>query len=228
MPKKWTIRYKEVDEPINEHVTKFGGQPVWVDDIQWPISRRGGFPMRFLCQIRLENYMFPSVKARMAYVFMTDDYDNYIDFTWEPDGGENAVILQPGGSSIVETKEIVDGPSLTKSVKIPGEKYLRQKPCEFAVELIEEDDIEFVSIDSLGDISDEEYDEFYDRDTPYQTKIGGSPFFMKDEEFPFEVPTALLMQLDENAAPFTLNFAGGIGMVFLSKDGDCAKMLLQY
>jgi hypothetical protein len=34
----------------------------------------------------------------MAYVFMVED-DEYVDGTEEPDGGENAVIIQPGGRS---------------------------------------------------------------------------------------------------------------------------------
>jgi hypothetical protein len=32
----------------------------------------------------------------MAYVFMTDATE-YVDDAWEPEGGENAVIVQPGG-----------------------------------------------------------------------------------------------------------------------------------
>jgi hypothetical protein len=31
MPKKYTITYREVRSPITTPVTKFGGQPVWLD-----------------------------------------------------------------------------------------------------------------------------------------------------------------------------------------------------
>ena len=32
----------------------------------------------------------------MAYVFMSNDDKEFIDDTYEPEGGENAVIIQPG------------------------------------------------------------------------------------------------------------------------------------
>ena len=38
MPKKYTITYHEVQMPITDLVTKFGGQPVWWDQPCWPLS----------------------------------------------------------------------------------------------------------------------------------------------------------------------------------------------
>jgi hypothetical protein len=35
-----------------------------------------------------------------TYIFMTDD-EQYVDGTWEPFGGENAVIVQPGDTTDV-------------------------------------------------------------------------------------------------------------------------------
>jgi len=39
MPKKHCIAFEKVSTPITEPVTKFGGQPVWISDPQWPVSR---------------------------------------------------------------------------------------------------------------------------------------------------------------------------------------------
>jgi hypothetical protein len=74
--------------PITEPVTKLGGQPVWLEDPQWPQSSGQGTPMTFIGQFKLPE--------GMAYLFMTDATE-YVDNAWEADFGENAVIVQPGG-----------------------------------------------------------------------------------------------------------------------------------
>ncbi len=97
--KKQAIEFIEAKKPILDPVTKFGGQPVWVAEPQWPLSAETGKPMRFICQIALSDELFGSNDAQMAYIFMTDG-DECVDGTWEPNGGENAVILQPGNTSV--------------------------------------------------------------------------------------------------------------------------------
>ncbi|GID96187.1 DUF1963 domain-containing protein [Amorphoplanes digitatis] len=76
------------DGPVVEPISKMGGQPVWLEQPQWPISRNHGTPMSFIAQIKLP--------AGLIYVFMTDATE-YVDDAWEADGGENAVIIQPDG-----------------------------------------------------------------------------------------------------------------------------------
>lgn len=74
--------------PIREPVTKVGGQPVWLEEPQWPLSRATGEPMQFLGQFTLDG-------GRLAYLFVRGE-----DFSGETayaEGGENAVIIQPGG-----------------------------------------------------------------------------------------------------------------------------------
>lgn len=101
MPKKHRIEFHEASSPIADFVTKFGGQPTWVSEPQWPLSRETGNPMRFIRQIKLTNELFPNTTAQMAYLFMTDEENGeFVDGTYEPDGGENAVILQPGNCDI--------------------------------------------------------------------------------------------------------------------------------
>ena len=78
--KRATIEFHEAKQSIREAVTKFGGQPTWLEEPQWPLSRQSGAPMRFICQIRLDEELFGAVTARMAYLFMTDG-EEYIDGT---------------------------------------------------------------------------------------------------------------------------------------------------
>ena len=42
------VRWRRVSRPITTPVTKFGGQPVWIDGPRWPLGRRLERPMRFL------------------------------------------------------------------------------------------------------------------------------------------------------------------------------------
>ena len=66
MPKKQVIEIAETDLPITDPVTKFGGQPVWIDEPAWPLSRETGNPMRFIGQLELrEEYGF-NTPAKMA------------------------------------------------------------------------------------------------------------------------------------------------------------------
>ncbi len=50
-----TIEFITTDKPITDVVTKFGGQPNWLEEPQWPISSELDSQMRFICQIKLTN-----------------------------------------------------------------------------------------------------------------------------------------------------------------------------
>ena len=206
MTKKATIEFVEADSPITERVTKFGGQPVWVDQPQWPLSRETGNPMRFICQIALDDSLFPDVKGQMAYLFMTEEEDDqFVDGTYEPDGGENAVIVQPGSTQCKVTDQAT-GPTLFRMVKKEGFDRLQREPCEFATNLIEGIDVEAV---------DDGFEE---------NKVGGIPVFFQGEEYPSGGPWLFLLQLDSTSVPFYVNFGdAGVGYAFLHENGDHGK-----
>jgi hypothetical protein len=129
------VRYEPADRTIDEPVTKLGGGPVWLQEPQWPLSRSRDRPMPFLGQFRLDD---GTGEVRLAYVFMSDEFvfdmedeeaagededwdveeddDNSIDDTFEPEGGENAVIIQPGGRvpSFIAVRGQRTGPSFTE------------------------------------------------------------------------------------------------------------------
>ncbi len=152
MPKKWIINFIEAETPITEPVTKFGGQPVWIGEPDWPLSRETGNPMRFIGQIELKEELGFTTPANMAYIFMTEEEDGgFVDTTYEPDGGENAVTLQPG-TTVLPTAAITEGPTLYRMVQKPGMDRLQPEACEFAVELTPADDIEFVLGRSLENV----------------------------------------------------------------------------
>lgn len=90
-PDRQDLAFVESPEPIGEPITKFGGQPVWLDEPTWPLSVETGRPMRFIGQIRL-----PGDEVRLGYLFMTEEEGDWVDATYDPTAGENAFFAQPG------------------------------------------------------------------------------------------------------------------------------------
>jgi hypothetical protein len=206
------IQFEVAEVPITERITKFGGQPVWLGAPQWPISRKTGNPMRFICQIALEEPFFSGTSGRMAYVFMTEeDSDDFVDGTYDADGGENAVIVQPGATEVaVDTKPNATGPTLFRKVGRDGDSQLHSEGCEYGVTLLGGDD-ESLTADGLA-----------------QNMIGGEPVFVQDDGYPEGGPWHLLLQLDSANVPFYVNFGdAGVGYGFLHANGDCGKFLWQ-
>ena len=225
MPKKHVLNFVEAESPITELVTKFGGQPVWLAERQWPLSRETGKPMQFICQIALQEFGFKT-PAKMAYLFMTDSADGeFVDGTYEPDGGENAIILQPGTTEL-PTAETTNGPALYRMVEKPGMDRLQPERCEFRIDLDVQDDVEFVAEELRFKMSEEDAEA--SRGVLEESKIGGSPVFLQGDEFPFEQGWQLLLQLDSCSVPFHINFGdSGLGYAFLNEEGDEGKFLWQ-
>lgn len=84
MPLRARPFFSPEDGDIIEPITKFGGQPVWIDGCQWPISASLDIPMSFIGQIRLDDDLFSGHTGKMAYLFMTDGDAS----TWEANSGE--------------------------------------------------------------------------------------------------------------------------------------------
>jgi len=94
---------------ITGAVTKLGGQPTWLERPLWPTSAKLGEPMDFIGQFRL-----PGERIRLAYLFMSFDEAGELN-TYDPEGGENALIIQRGGclpSFVGKDAELFEGPSL--------------------------------------------------------------------------------------------------------------------
>ena len=226
MPGKYSITYREVQAPITDPVTKFGGQPVWLERPQWPVSRRYGRQMQFICQIVLFADLFGDIEGRMAYLVMTDSYGMEImPETWEPDGGENAVIIQPGGIWAGPAHSLGEGPTLYRraSVHHGGQRTL----CEFDVGLrFGEDPAEGVW-DDVDPDDEAAWNNYFD--ALVEDKIGGMPVPTINsgpilDRFPHN--WRLLLQLNTKDEPFFLNFASdGVGYTVLSGDGRAGKFM---
>lgn len=212
--KKYTVTFHEASAPITEPVTKFGGQPVWLGKPEWPLSKETGEPMRFICQIAIDPEVFGQVEGKMAYLFMTDGED-FVDGTYEPDGGENAVVIQPNGNNVTTT-QLAAGPSLYVMREKEDDQLLHPVPCEFSVAL------------KVGDDPDRGFENDTNGDDLEEAKIGGTPVFLQGEEYPKGGGWRLLLQLDSVTAPFYVNFGdAGVGYAFLSADGRTGKFLWQ-
>lgn len=206
-------KIKFLDHKGAKGTTKFGGQPDWLKNPEWPVSKATDKPMQFICQINLEEAGYRNIEAKFAYLFMTEDEDEYVDGTWEPDGGENAIILQPGHNQ-QKTIGLANGPFLYKMVKKESAFRLVKEPFECAVELI----------------ASSTENETKTEDVEIVNKIGGSPYFIQGEEYPTSEKDNwfLLLQLDSVNVPFYVNFGdAGVGYAFLNKEGNKAKFLWQ-
>lgn len=226
MPNKHVIEFVETPSPITEPVTKFGGQPNWITFPQWPLSEETGNPMRFIGQITLSQIPSLMTSAKMAYLFMTDEEDGeYVDGTWEPDSGENAIVLQPGNYEFA-TEPLAEGPTLYRMVERPGFDRLQQEACEFGVSLHSAEDVEYFTEEQRWKLPDDEVN--VTKGVLEENKIGGTPVFLQGDEMPFEDEWQFLMQVDSATVPFYSNFGdAGIGYAFMNADGTEAKFLWQ-
>lgn len=223
MPRAYSISFKPSPSPIYEPVTKFGGQPVWVQAPAWPLSRSTGEQMKFVCQIALYPEIFGETQGKMAYLFITD-LETGVFPTWDPDMGENAVVLQPGRPPIVQTKPLATGPTLYEYIEVPGQEYLQPRPCEFSIDVFKRTDPEFMNELHKQALNDREFDAYTAKCEG--NKIGGTPYFLQEDRLP---PSGhLLLQLDSTKVPFWINFGdSGVGYAFISPDGTLGKFLFQ-
>lgn len=208
MNKRAKINFISKDNDIKEPVTKFGGQPVWIDGCQWPISKELDEPMTFIGQIKLEAELFPEHAGKMAYLFMTD---GEVD-TWEPDCGENAVIIQPNGHYDGKVSVIQEGQSYSEPHSVN---------LEIGFDPASRDG------DSYDKYSEDDWDEYRDEITG--TKLAGTPGYIQYKELPDEnQPWTFLLQLDSMDVPFEINFGdAGVAYVYINQDGTIGKMLWQ-
>jgi hypothetical protein len=219
------ISFHQAAQPISAAVTKFGGQPVWFTGPEWPVSRRTGEPMLFIGQIALDREIFGPVAREMAYVFITEQNRLLGPYNFDPDAGENAVVIQPGVNSHLHTRPLLQGPSIYRWEK-GRRKFLlfRERlrvPCEYSVTLDKKQDP-----DDLDWNDDDPYAKVpHDMD---DCKIGGLPVFIQDEERPFADSTKLLLQLVWHKIPFHLDLGdAGSLYTFLSQDGRSGKLTWQ-
>ncbi len=148
--------------------------------------------------------MFP---GSMAYLFMADAEGDIA--TWDPDAGENALLIQPG-EQLRDCIQSPTGPTLFEVNNALGNWPDNQVPSEYEVELIQG-----------ADTDPPEEGAFL------QNKLGGVVNFYQGEPGLEGGPWILLMQLNDSDVPFCVNFGTGTGYALISADGRRGKFLWQ-
>lgn len=213
-----------VDKPIEQPVTKFGGQPNWLEIPEWPISGELGEQMQFIGQILLSDDLFPNLGGKMAYIFITDGEPGMQE-TWSAWGGENAVIIQPGGENTKHTRPLTTGPTVQTheaNIEYAVELLVSEEPPE---EIWEEYDLMGSLYERIDEIEDFELEDFW-----WADKIGGVPVFIQGDELTDYEPEhewLLILQLSANQ-PFYLNFGdAGVGYAFINESGTLGRFFWQ-
>lgn len=224
MQRSYSLSLRPASSPIRELVTKFGGQPVWKLPPAWPISVSSGEQMTFICQVQLYPEIFGETVGRMAYIFMTD-IERGVAATWDPDAGENAVVVHPGRPLRVQTKPLATGPSIYEYIEIPERGAMEPRPTEFAVDVFRRTDPDFVDEANRIGMEDAAFQKY--EKACEGNKIGGTPLFLQEDAMPGG-GGQLLIQLDSTKLPFYVNFGDcGVAWAFLSPDGSAGKFLFQ-
>lgn len=221
-----TIEFFEDSLGASSSRTKFGGQPDWLATPQWPLSKSTGQQMRFLCQIELDERLFPASTGQMAFIFITDG-DEYVDGTWEPDGGENCVVIQPSDAPLpVSVTNHPTGPTLYTMREVAGNALLTPFDQTYGVTLTLATDPGFQPAHVRQGWSKEQFDAYASR--LEGNKIGGTPIFLQNDEFPSDESWRLLLQLDATQVPFSVNFGdAGVAYAFIDMAGSKGRLLWQ-
>jgi hypothetical protein len=211
------MSFRASGAPIASPVAKLGGQPFWLDEPFWPVSGSSGEPMTFVGQFPL-----PGTGSGMAFLFVSDDDEG----TFLMDGGENALLVQPGGRvpPFVRGEARRTGPGLWRR----GKDWDQRVPVELHVDVRVPDERAVSAFERRIAAQDGErrgtpFDG--DRESPdvdCHSYVGGEPLFWQrwtTEEI--GESWRFFFQLDGADGwddAYKLNFGGGTGYAFLSPD----------
>jgi len=238
---KTQFQIVETSTPITEPISKFGGQPVWINTPHWPIDPATGKQMTFLSQIVLTPELFPDSQGIIAYIFFGEGEPLYNEAF--------AVVLQNKDNISMNTHADVKfvteatGPSLYELEIIDEERQWIAKEYQLDQEsIVEEEDLPL--LERYDEANDLDYDEGYQFSKPELAgnKIGGQPFYIEGLDTPPEYFTAnkweQLLQLapvqgywdgnQPNFYPFYMEMGEfGLLNIFISKDYTQAEAYIQ-
>lgn len=243
---KTQFQIVETSTPITEPITKFGGQPVWLNTPHWPIYPITGEPMMFQSQIVLDPALFPDSNGAMAYIFYGDEEQlSDVDF---------AVVLQTKENKSLNTQseEIkfvaeATGPAIYEWIEVDEEDEKVFKEYKVIIEpVVEEKALPLRERYNrrTGGTDGLDYDEGYQFSKPelVGNKIGGQPFYVGTLDTPPEYFTSdqweQLLQLaptqgywdnyQPNFYPFYMEMGEfGLLNVFITKDYKRAEAHVQ-
>lgn len=225
MPSSLRIEFIAAPTGIAAPVTKFGGHPVWLEVPTVPLSRRTGEPMVFIGQVVVPPELAADNRLRIAYLFMTGaGFDERAMETWSPSEGETCVLVQCGGA---ESAALANYPRRLMRWEEGDDHGGRrhEAACEYVVTQTPEEEAAYLSLDELGALP--EADSARIMESWRGNKIGGAPYWVQAEEFPFGRDSRLLLQLECSTYPFNFNLGTGVGYVFTNADATQAALLWQ-
>ena len=203
------IEYVLSDGDVEGEVTKFGGQPGWIDGPQWPINAATGEKMPFVGQVAIDPTLFPKAQGRMAYLFFEDSYD----YSWDPYAGQNAVIIQPGGEVFIDVVAEATGPNIEESAEV------------YTVDLTRVTEPAMLTDEARAALSDEEAEKIFLSIMP--DKIGGTPDMFQGPEFADCGETSFLLY-QIGLQPFWLNLGdAGVGFLLIDEEATRGRFLWQ-
>ena len=163
---RWSLELQPTELPVRDPVTKFGGQPVWLDAPTWPLGADGG-PMTFMAQ-----FAVPGVDG-LAYLFIDLSQQDLLDFG-DP-GWAGCLFMQAGPPPL---RHVVQAVGPTYASEVHGSHHdrfvlrMRFRLTEYLPTLeagLDYPDWEALRADPLSGRDD-------DRDW---NKIGGSPRYLQ-------------------------------------------------
>ena len=203
------IEYVPSDRDVEGEVTKFGGQPSWIEAPQWPINATTGEKMPFVGQVVIDSTLFPTAQGRMAYLFLQDTHD----YSWDPYAGQNAVILQPGGELFIDVVADATGPNIEESTEI------------FTVETTRVTEPPMLTNEEVAALGQDEAEEMFQTIMP--DKIGGTPDMFQGPEFADCGETSYLLY-QVGLQPYLMNLGdGGVGFLLIDDRATKGRFLWQ-
>ena len=186
MIQKNTVTLVEAEAELSNPTTKFGGQPDWLAEPQWPLSAETSSPMHFVCQIRLSDAFIDEHGDRLSYLFISGPDGG--EETWSHDEGENCVIIQSSTERLPIPS--IPWPPLKKTNSPTGPTVSEKT---FVPTLTAGSDPDYVAQENrsekLGD--------------PEEFKLGGVPVFVQDDDF---VLDRLLLQFNKHIPAFRFEY----------------------
>ncbi len=243
VPRLAIRKYKRVEEPVTEPVTKFGGQPVWVERPAWPVGS-GGERLRFVCQVSVPGFFGAPLAGKMVYVFaLHPEYADWEEFCGTvsplyPEEGDNAVVIQPGGDLPAPTWVLPLGAKgqrrrerpLRVEPRTTGPTLYDHKgrPGEWLLDLEPGADPDYTP-NGKGTFADDESWDSY-REHVYHEKVGGVPPWGNGRAAEIDSLTAdpdwrLLLYYNYCGPYFTVWESGFEWSVWVTRDGKRGLLL---
>jgi len=179
---KKEFEFVESSSPITEPISKFGGQPVWINTPHWPIDSEKGNQMLFMGQIAFDVELFPRPGEMMAYLFISGSadplYNQAIGIVIQ--SKDNAFVSE-NTNDWVKFTEANTGPSIFE-LDENREPVYKEYSIKFGP-LIEEKEI---AVDERVGWEDLDLEDGYTFTYPELAgkKIGGQPLYIEGKTVP--------------------------------------------